>query len=205
MKNVNNNEKASIYLHVLRRWWWLPVLLGLVSGGVTYAGTRALLKPVYGASFTISIASSQGVTASDIVHDANWVATDISSSKVLNLVSSQYLRRPTAPKRTTGMSLSEYKHALASYKSGLAARLNIYLASRPPVRDMQALYRVSCVADITDHWVTCSTTSRFPASAAGVLTALSKLISPIWPMRPSRAIKGNYKVTPPESVQTTCR
>ena len=49
----NRQSHAHTYLRVLRRWWWLPILLGVISAGVTYAGTKALIKPEYGASVTI--------------------------------------------------------------------------------------------------------------------------------------------------------
>src|SRR4051795_2905633 len=54
------NEQAATYLRLIRQWWWLPVLFGILSGVFTYAGTKTLMHPVYASHLKLQVVSTSG-------------------------------------------------------------------------------------------------------------------------------------------------
>ncbi len=85
MQTIARNSQANAYLNVFRRWWWLPVLLAVLSAGLTYAGTKALIKPQYGATIQLQIQPTDVGATNNQVVDANAAATLMTSGTVLNL------------------------------------------------------------------------------------------------------------------------
>jgi polysaccharide biosynthesis transport protein len=72
MTNVVRSEQAAVYLRLITRWWWIPVLFGLFSTGLTYAASRALTKPLYTSSTTLEVSSPYaGSSYSSGANDAN--------------------------------------------------------------------------------------------------------------------------------------
>ncbi len=141
MNNISSNQQANVYLTVLKRWWWLPVLFALFSGGLTYAGTKELMKAEYGATVILQVQPLvSGVTTSNII-DANTVATLLTSSKVQQqtykslsgpaLVDRKALFRTACSADSTDRfvtctTTSRYYKAAASVLNTLASAFRVY-------------------------------------------------------------------------------
>lgn len=85
MNNFAHTDQATIYLRILTRWWWIPVLFGLFSCGVTYGGTKLLMKPVYSASMELEVASPNAGFGSSSGNDANSAATLMTTGRVVSV------------------------------------------------------------------------------------------------------------------------
>jgi succinoglycan biosynthesis transport protein ExoP len=85
MTNVVRSEQAAVYLRLITRWWWIPVLFGLFSTGLTYAASRALTKPLYTSSTTLEVSSPYaGSSYSSGANDANSDAVLMTTGPVFD-------------------------------------------------------------------------------------------------------------------------
>lgn len=85
MTNSGSREQAAVYLRVLRRWGWLPILFGLVSAGIAYQGTKVLMKPVYGADTTLQVTPGSGSTSGRSGNDANTDSVLMTTQPVIDI------------------------------------------------------------------------------------------------------------------------
>lgn len=93
MKFAMDGLPAAVYLRLLKRWWWLPVLFGQLSAGFTYLATEALMKPVYGSSVTIQVISGNGSGQSYSANDASSDALLLTTRPVIE-EASKHLSAP---------------------------------------------------------------------------------------------------------------
>lgn len=200
MQKLTANGNAHSYLRVLKRWWWLPVLFAVLSAGITYAGTKALIKPEYGATVQLQLQSTSGSSSASTINDANAAAINMTGASVISLtrqtISSCSPSRPMAcsglvnlptklspartinkPKKSTKAQTKPHIPAwVTTHRFPLWVKRTIEGYQRSlslARRDPRALNRVSCAADSTDQFVTCTTTSRHyrvPPKTLNILT-----------------------------------
>jgi len=62
----NNDDTVDLrkYLHLLLRWWWLVILIGLVTGGLGYIISK-YMTPYYSATSTVLVNESPGTQTTD--------------------------------------------------------------------------------------------------------------------------------------------
>jgi capsular exopolysaccharide synthesis family protein len=147
MQNLATVASSHAYVRVLRRWWWLPVVLSLVSGTVTYVGTVALIPPEYGSSIELQWQALASNSPGASILTAATIATDMTSRAVRNHAWHSIFTPNTGPSG---------KHRLP------------YAADDPDVLWKQT----SCVPDATNFFITCTATSRnvrVPPSVLGIL------------------------------------
>lgn len=95
MQNIATGAQTNMYVNVLKRWWWLPLLFGLFSAGATYVGTKELMKPEYGASTTLQVQSLSTTAPQNLPTDANAIATLMTTGNVQAYVA-PFLKTPPA-------------------------------------------------------------------------------------------------------------
>ncbi|MDQ2741574.1 MAG: polysaccharide biosynthesis tyrosine autokinase [Chloroflexota bacterium] len=78
----STSDQATVYLRLLRKWWWLPSLFGLFSCLAVYGATSAFIKPQYGAAVTLEVVTPGNVPQSS-PSDANSDATLLTTTPVL--------------------------------------------------------------------------------------------------------------------------
>ena len=145
MQNVAAVASSNAYIRVLRKWWWLPVVLAIVSGIVTYAGTEALVPPEYGSSTTLQWQSLQPGTPGSTVLTASGIATDMTS-------------------RVVEAQAWKAIHTCPNHICPPAAQDPNALT-----------HRTSCLPDTTNQFVTCTTTSRNMHVPPSILNSLANV------------------------------
>lgn len=151
MQRLSAAASSHAYVRVLRRWWWLPVVFMILSGGLTYVGTEMFIPKDYGSSVLIQIQPTTVGTVSAGIMDANTAAIDITSGSMI------------------AAAQSAVSHCAPVNDPKCAALL-----------DWKALHRrLTCSADATDRFVTCATTSRNYLVPPSVLNIVAYLF-PAW-------------------------
>jgi capsular exopolysaccharide synthesis family protein len=177
MQSITAGAHAHSYLRVLRRWWWLPILLGAVSAGVTYAGTKALIKPEYGGSVQVGIQQSTSGPITQGFIDADTASVLMTGSVVRGLTQDVIDCNASRALPSACLKASE---GLLGRKYRKPSRVDFGVGIQPAdvttaALDPRALGASSCSPDSTDKFVTCSTTSRnylVPASVMNILSAV---------------------------------
>jgi capsular exopolysaccharide synthesis family protein len=202
MNNLATNAQSNVYLQALKRWWWLPVLFALLSAGLTFAGTKVLLKPQYGANTTLQVQQLTTVTALQLPTDANAVSTLMTSKQVLDYayklihragavahvryLLGQYRNIPFKDKHARAKAWANLVHQ--ANQSGFGVSGNQVLFDKVGVSpqtwaleqtkaglpDRHSLFKnTACLPDTTDKFVTCTATSKFVNTPPAILTTLN--------------------------------
>ena len=162
----NHSSASTAYLRVLRKWWWLPVLFGLLSAGVTYAGSLKLIKPEYGATLTLEVVPPGSTPLNQNPADANAAAAEMTQGTIKNLAWYSLTGYDVQ-----GANIPSWLHQTCP-PPGTQSKVS---ANCVGASDYKAMWKqVSCLADTSDRFVTCTTTSRnylVPPSVLGALAS----------------------------------